>query len=100
MSTEKRAGKYKTTFGISRQLCGLLLSDTSKDSAMPSTTETTDTAADIHHQREFILAAMLDMVRRGFAVLPLLPNRKIPFEWRKDNTNRRNCSEKDRRLAG
>lgn len=45
--------------------------------------------------------AALDMARRGFHVFPLLPNAKVPFEWRKDDPSKRNCSPKDKGvLAG
>lgn len=47
-----------------------------------------------------IRESALSMARRGFAIIPLLPNSKVPFEWNIDDPNRRNCSERDRRLAG
>lgn len=40
----------------------------------------------------------LDMARRGFKVFPCLPGDKPCFSW--SDPNERNCSDKDRHLAG
>lgn len=50
--------------------------------------------------KESIKTAALEMARKGHKVFPVLPNGKACFAYSSDPTKLRNCSQKDRALAG